>query len=329
MTPRNPYPTVDIVIETGGGIVLVHRAHEPRGWALPGGFVDYGERYEDAARREAMEETGLDVELTDLLGVYSDPTRDPRHHTASVVFVGRATGEPRAGDDADRAEVFALDHLPSPLVFDHADIVRDYAAWRASGVRPPLAGPRLGRADRAHIALTAKDELDALLSGRARHQAPWESRGVLAEPGACFVTLRRRNGELRGCIGTTEARAPLGATIREMARAAAQRDPRFPPVEPAERDDLTLEVSVLSAPRRISDVSEIEVGRHGLVVTHGARRGLLLPQVATEQRWDRTTFLAHTCVKAGLPPDAWRDPATEIEVFSADVIEESEAQLAG
>lgn len=329
MTPRNPYPTVDVVIETPGGIVLVHRAHEPRGWALPGGFVDYGESYEEAARREAMEETGLEVELTDLLGVYSEPTRDPRHHTASVVFVGRAKGQPRAGDDAERAEVFGLDRLPSPLAFDHGAIVRDYARFRATGERPRPAEAHLGPTDRARIAKTAKDELDALLGGHARHQPAWETTGTLAAPGACFVTLRRRNGDLRGCIGTTEARAPLGATIREMARAAALRDPRFRPVEPDERDDLTLEVSVLSAPRRISDVSEIEVGRHGLVVTRGARRGLLLPQVATEQGWDRTAFLEHTCLKAGLPPGAWRDASTEIEVFSADVIEEREAQLAG
>src|SRR5688572_13575809 len=100
MSPRNPYPTVDVVVETEGGIVLIERRNEPRGWALPGGFIDYGERVEDAARREVKEETGLDVELVRLLGVYSDPLRDPRHHTMSVAYVGRARGIPGGGDDA-------------------------------------------------------------------------------------------------------------------------------------------------------------------------------------------------------------------------------------
>lgn len=134
--PRNPYPTVDVIIETAGGVVLIERAHEPRGWALPGGFVDYGEAPADAARREVKEETGLDVELTDLLFVYGAPDRDPRQHNLSVVYVGRASGTPRGGDDAARAEVFALDALPSPLCFDHARILEDYRRFRATGARP-------------------------------------------------------------------------------------------------------------------------------------------------------------------------------------------------
>lgn len=135
-TPRNPYPTVDVVIETAGGIVLIERAHEPTGWALPGGFIDYGEPPADAARREVKEETGLDVELTDLLFVYGAPDRDPRQHNLSIVYVGRADGEPSGGDDAARAEVFALDALPSPLCFDHAQILDDYRRFRATGERP-------------------------------------------------------------------------------------------------------------------------------------------------------------------------------------------------
>lgn len=134
--PRNPYPTVDVIIETAGGVVLIERAHEPRGWALPGGFIDYGEAPADAARREVKEETGLDVELTDLLFVYGAPDRDPRQHNLSVVYVGRASGTPRGGDDAARAEVFALDALPSPLCFDHARILEDYRRFRATGARP-------------------------------------------------------------------------------------------------------------------------------------------------------------------------------------------------
>ncbi len=121
----NPVPTVDIIIETRGGIVLIERKNPPHGWALPGGFVDYGESLEEAARREALEETGLTVRLLRQLHTYSDPRRDPRQHTISTVFVAAADGEPTAGDDAARAAVFNHHNLP-PLVFDHAHILRDY-----------------------------------------------------------------------------------------------------------------------------------------------------------------------------------------------------------
>jgi 8-oxo-dGTP diphosphatase len=143
--PRNPYPTVDVVIEMPGGIVLIERANEPKGWALPGGFIDYGEEPADAARREVMEETGLEVELTDLLFVYGAPDRDPRQHNLSVVYVGRAEGEPAGGDDAAQAAIYPLDALPSPLCFDHAQILADYRRFRDTGERPkppPRGAPR-------------------------------------------------------------------------------------------------------------------------------------------------------------------------------------------
>ncbi len=136
MDARGPRPTVDVVIEVDGGIVLIRRRHAPLGWALPGGFVDDGERVEDAARREMHEETGLAVELLDLLGVYSDPQRDPRGHTVSTVFVGRATGTPRGADDAAEAGLFTATTLPAPIVFDHATILADYFHWRRTGERP-------------------------------------------------------------------------------------------------------------------------------------------------------------------------------------------------
>lgn len=126
---RNPFPTVDIIIETGkqkGGIVLIKRKNPPFGWALPGGFVDYGESLESAAKREAEEETSMKVELLYQLGAYSDPSRDPRHHTISVVFVGRATGMPKAADDAIDVGIFDRLSLPDPLAFDHKEILRDY-----------------------------------------------------------------------------------------------------------------------------------------------------------------------------------------------------------
>ncbi len=122
---RNPVPTVDVIIEINGGIVLVERKNPPHGWALPGGFVDYGESLEAAAVREAREETGLEVRLLRQLHTYSDPRRDPRQHTISTVFVAKATGEPVAGDDAAKAKIFQKGELP-PLAFDHARIVHDH-----------------------------------------------------------------------------------------------------------------------------------------------------------------------------------------------------------
>ena len=137
--PKTPLATVDIIIESDEGIVLVRRRNPPLGWALPGGFVDRGESVAQAARREAKEETGLDVELTELLGVYSDPRRDPRGFTTiSTVFIGRAGGQPVGGDDAAEARVVALDALPSDIVFDHATIISDYRRLRAGLGRPPV-----------------------------------------------------------------------------------------------------------------------------------------------------------------------------------------------
>ena len=135
---RNPFPTVDIIIEMASGsydpvsrgekkgIVLIKRKNPPYGWALPGGFVDYGESLESAAQREAREETSLKVELKYQLGAYSDPSRDPRQHTISVVFVASATGEPRAADDAKDVRIFDPDSIPEHLAFDHGKILQDY-----------------------------------------------------------------------------------------------------------------------------------------------------------------------------------------------------------
>ena len=137
---RNPTPTCDILIELAdqpGTLVFVERKNEPVGYALPGGFVDEGEWVADAAVREAKEETGLDVELIELFHVYSDPTRDARKHTVSTVFIARATGTPRGGDDAARCIVSKPDELPARLVFDHALMVSDYQAYKRTGKRPP------------------------------------------------------------------------------------------------------------------------------------------------------------------------------------------------
>jgi len=146
-----------------------------------------------------------------------------------------------------------------------------------------------------------------------------EPGDALRQPCGAFVTLRKGKN-LRGCIGVTEANKPLYITVRECAVWAALHDPRFPPVTKKEVSGLNLEISVLSP---LSDIApqDIEVGRHGLLVSSGGLRGLLLPQVAEQWKWNREQFLEETCRKAGLPPDAWRQDA-RIQAFTAQVFEE-------
>ena len=128
MVYKNPIPTVDIIIELESGIVFIKRANPPFGWALPGGYVDYGESLEEAACREALEETGLKIELLGQFHTYSDPLRDTRQHNISTVFIAKAEGQLQPGSDAKMAEVFTSP--PQPLVFDHAIILKDYFQWR-------------------------------------------------------------------------------------------------------------------------------------------------------------------------------------------------------
>lgn len=126
----NPLPTVDLIIEYNDGIILIKRKNPPPGWALPGGFIDYGESIESAAIREAKEETGLEVELVRQFHTYSDPKRDPRHHTITTVLIARAAGRPSAGDDAKAAGIFRRENLPEQIAFDHRDIINDYYTGR-------------------------------------------------------------------------------------------------------------------------------------------------------------------------------------------------------
>jgi 8-oxo-dGTP diphosphatase len=148
---RNPAPTVDLLIELidrpQRPLVFVERLNPPHGWALPGGFVDYGESVETAARREAEEETGLAVQLIEQFHVYSQPDRDPRKHTLSVVFLATATGTPQAGDDAKHCQIFSPWEIPENLCFDHDRILNDYLNYRFYRRRPGLDPPLDSRLD--------------------------------------------------------------------------------------------------------------------------------------------------------------------------------------
>lgn len=138
---RNPVPTADIIIEIEkengkAGIILIKRKNPPHGWALPGGFVDYGESLEQAAEREAKEETSLDVKLICQLHTYSKPDRDPRHHTISTVFIASSQGQPEAQDDAQEIGIFSQEEINFPLAFDHEKILVDYFKWKKKSIQP-------------------------------------------------------------------------------------------------------------------------------------------------------------------------------------------------
>ncbi len=187
------------------------------------------------------------------------------------------------------------------------------AALRA---REDLVKMDLSDADKKLLLQVARDSIEAHLLGKP---APaLDAPPSLSQPRGAFVSLHRR-GQLRGCIGYLEAVKPLGETVREMAVAAAFDDPRFRPLGREELADLEVEISVLSPMQLVNNIDQIQVGTHGLYIIQGRYRGLLLPQVATEYHWDRLTFLAQTCGKAGLPADAWKDPATKIYLFTAEV----------
>jgi AmmeMemoRadiSam system protein A len=180
----------------------------------------------------------------------------------------------------------------------------------------------LSDADRRMLLRIAREAIAARLGGPAA--APIAAEGALARSAAAFVTLRQ-GAALRGCIGHLERDRPLADVVAAAATAAALEDPRFPPVQPAELAGLLLEISVLGPLEPIDphDATQFVVGCHGLVVHRGSRRGLLLPQVAVEWRWNRETFLAQACLKAGLPHDAWKS-GTEVCRFEAEVFGEEE-----
>jgi len=180
----------------------------------------------------------------------------------------------------------------------------------------------LTKEERRSLLKLARDTIHARLHGKSiPSYAPVSE--TLKDPRGAFVTLHR-HGSLRGCIGYVEAIKPLYKTVQEMSIAAAFQDPRFPGLAIGEEDEIDIEISVMSPLERIFDVKSIEVGKHGIIIKRGFNSGLLLPQVAGEQGWDRDTFLEHTCYKAGLPGDCWRKKGTEILTFTAEVFSEKE-----
>jgi AmmeMemoRadiSam system protein A len=177
-------------------------------------------------------------------------------------------------------------------------------------------------AARKECLFLARKTLHEFVRGQTAAPEYQPARDELLEPCGAFVTLKKE-GQLRGCIGYIEAVKPLWETIVDCTISSASRDPRFAPVAADELAGIQMEISVLSPLREIDDFEEIQVGTHGLLITKGMYRGLLLPQVATEYGWDRRQFLEHTCHKAGLPSHAWREGA-RISIFSADVFSEED-----
>jgi len=166
----------------------------------------------------------------------------------------------------------------------------------------------------------AREAITHLLKGE-EYTPSEQMEPALNQCSGCFVTITQ-NGQLRGCIGNFQSRQPLYQEVVTMAIAAASQDPRFPPMTRAALDNFSLEITVLSPLEKIDDVNQIEIGIHGIYIIKGLNRGVLLPQVATEYGWDRETFLAQTCAKAGLIDDAWQQPDAEIYIFSGQIIHE-------
>lgn len=184
---------------------------------------------------------------------------------------------------------------------------------------PSEDNSRLSAAVRNDLLKLARSSILTFLNEGRRLRKGVDFESCAPEPRGAFVTLKTSGGGLRGCIGTILPIGPLDETVVRMAVAAAVEDPRFPAVSSSELPSLKLEISALTVPETVPDVGSIEVGRHGLIITFGYRKGLLLPQVAPEWGWNRVQFLEHTCEKAGLSPETWKRPGVRIEWFEAEV----------
>ncbi len=187
-----------------------------------------------------------------------------------------------------------------------------------------MKGEYLNKEEKKKLIEIARLSITEAVTGKKQFY-PLVTEERLKENCGAFVTIKK-HGELRGCIGYIIAVKPLHETVKDVARSAAINDFRFSPVTEKELDELELEISALTPLKRIKGIDEIEVGKHGLYMKSGFNSGLLLPQVATEYNWDKETFLQHTCMKAGLPTDAWKDKSTEIYVYSAEVFSEKDVQ---
>lgn len=183
----------------------------------------------------------------------------------------------------------------------------------------------LSKAEKNALLKIARDAIEARAKNEARLPNPSIGSEALKADSGAFVSLHK-NGRLRGCIGVFASQEPLWKTVQENAVAAAFSDPRFSPVEAEELPDIDIEISVLSPLKEVADTNEIEVGRHGIFVMKGRKRGVLLPQVATEYGFDRETFLCETCLKADLPEDAWQNGAS-VYTFEAEVFGEKDREL--
>jgi len=178
----------------------------------------------------------------------------------------------------------------------------------------------LNKSEASTLLQIAREAILHQVEGQNYSPTPQEEK-TLNERSGCFVTIKQ-NDQLRGCIGNFQARQPLYREVAQMAAASATEDPRFEPMSPADIDDFTLELTVLSPLEKVEDTGSIEIGKHGIYIEKGVHRGVLLPQVATEHGWDRTTFLQQTCLKAGLPGNAWQAADADIYIFSGQIITE-------
>ncbi len=243
----------------------------------------------------------------------------------SVMYAAKLLG-------ADKA--VELGYANSADVEPSAPRVVGYGAvafFATKGIKPPTSLRKevgkmgLSHEERVELLKLARRTLEEYLTkGEIPEHEPKSE--ALRQPKAVFVTLKKK-GELRGCIGQIEAVEPLYKAVQHMAIEAATRDPRFYPVRPEELKDIEIEISVLTPFKKVEDVKEIEIGKHGLYIRKGIFSGLLLPQVAVEWGWDRETFLEQVCRKAGLPPDAWKEKDAELFCFEAEVFSEKEEGL--
>jgi AmmeMemoRadiSam system protein A len=265
---------------------------------------------------------------------YSDPKRDPRFHTLSVVFLAQTKGSPKAQDDAKALGFYSLHSLPT-LCFDHGQILGDYIEAKSRGLLKTFQERQVTRLSempnsaREYLISLAKQAIShSLRHGTSKKQPvaidlPDEAL-LYVQPYGVFVTLEV-DGMLRGCIGSLEnSSKPLYELVWSMAIQAAFFDPRFQPLDDNELPKLTVEISVLTPLASVKDMTSIEIGKHGLILERGPQRGLLLPQVATELHLDPVGFLEAVSTKAGLKKDAWKAFETKVATFEAYILKEEQ-----